>query len=146
MDREAGTSGGEKAGAGPKITDKARETVTQLQERVQERTGEVLEKAHGKVGNAQAVLADTLEARAEAIRERGTATGSAEGAGADQGRLAAAGERVAEKLDGGAAWLRENDLADVATLVNRQLKEHPGRSALAALAIGVLIGRASKRS
>ena len=146
MDAQAGTPGGEKVGAGDKITDKAREKITQLKDGVQERTGQVLETAHAQVGNAQAVLADSLEARAEAIRERVGAAGAPESAGADHGRLAGAGKAVAGTLEGGATWLRENDLADVATLVRRQLKEHPGRSALAVLAIGVILGRASKRS
>jgi len=146
MDAQAGTSGDEKAGAGGKITDKARGKITQLKDGVQERTGQVLETAHAQVGNAQAVLADSLEARAEGIRGRVGAAGAPESTDADQGRLAGAGKAVAGTLEGSATWLRENDLADVATLVRRQLKEHPGRSALAVLAIGVLLGRASKRS
>ena len=94
-------------------------------------------------GNAQATLADKLEAGAEAIRERFD-SGSPNAAGL-RGRLGAASGAVAEQLEGSALWLRENDVTDLRDLIGRQLKEHPGRSALVALGLGILIGRSSRR-
>ncbi|MFL5616167.1 MAG: hypothetical protein ACJ796_21050 [Gemmatimonadaceae bacterium] len=94
-------------------------------------------------GNVQATLADKLEAGAEVIRDRfDSGSPNAEGL---RGRLGAAGGAVAEQLEGSALWLRENDITDLRDLVAKQLKEHPGRSALVALGLGILIGRSSRR-
>ena len=42
-------------------------------------------------------------------------------------------------------WLRENDLTDLANLLQRELSERPGRVALVALGVGILVGRATRR-
>src|SRR5687767_68667 len=67
MDAQADNSQGATAGARGRIADKARDTATHLQDELQERAGAVLETAHAKVGNAQAVIADQLSAGAEVI-------------------------------------------------------------------------------
>ncbi|HKN68666.1 MAG TPA: hypothetical protein VJW73_20415 [Gemmatimonadaceae bacterium] len=103
--------------------------------------GGALEVVRSATGNAQATLADTLDAGASALRERF-------GAPNDRGvraRLGAAGGAVAGRLESSALWLRENDITDLRELLGHQLENHPGRTALIALGIGVLIGRASKR-
>ena len=103
--------------------------------------GGALEAVRGATGNAQATLADTLDAGATALRDRlGTPN-----AGGVRARLGAAGGAVATRLESGALWLRENDITDLKELLGHQLENHPGRTALIALGIGVLIGRASKR-
>jgi hypothetical protein len=48
-------------------------------------------------------------------------------------------------MDRTAMWLRENDLTDLATLLQRELRERPGRVALVALGVGILVGRATRR-
>jgi hypothetical protein len=94
-------------------------------------------------GNVQATLADKLAAGAEAIREQfDKDSPNADGL---RGRLGAAGGAVAERLEGSALWLRENDITDFRDLIGKQLKEHPGRTALVALGLGILIGRSSRR-
>jgi len=103
--------------------------------------GNALEAVRGVTGNAQATLADTLDAGASALRER---LGAPNDSGV-RGRLGAAGGAVASRLESGALWLRENDITDLRELLGHQLANHPGRTALMALGIGVLIGRASKR-
>lgn len=106
-----------------------------------ESTAGALEAVRGVTGDAQAALADTLDAGASALRDRlGTPNGSGMRA-----RLGAAGGTVANRLESGALWLRENDITDLKELLEHQLANHPGRTALIALGIGVLIGRASKR-
>ena len=92
-------------------------------------------------GNAQATLADTLDAGASALRDRLGAPND----GGVRGRLGAAGGVVANRLESGALWLRQHDLTDLKDLLGHQLENHPGRTALIALGIGILIGRASKR-
>ena len=103
--------------------------------------GSALDAVRGVAGNAQATLADKLDAGATAVRRR---LGTPNDAGV-RGRLGAAGGRVANSLENGALWLRENDVTDLRALLGHQLENHPGRTALIALGIGVLIGRASKR-
>ena len=103
--------------------------------------GGALQSVRGVTGNAQATLADTLDAGASALRDR-LATRNESGV---RGRLGAAGGAVANRLESGALWLRENDITDLKELLGHQLENHPGRTALIALGIGVLIGRASKR-
>jgi hypothetical protein len=85
----------------------------------------IIESARGETGNLQATLADTLEARAE--------------------RAAQTNPGVAQRLDRTAMWLREHDLTNLGILLERELRERPGRVALAALGLGILVGRASRR-
>lgn len=103
----------------------------------------VLDTVRGVTGNVQATLADTLDAGAEALRDR-LATKSPNAARLRHG-LGAAGDAVAERLEGTALWLRENDITDLRDLIDVQLKQHPGRTALVALGLGILIGRSSRR-
>lgn len=103
--------------------------------------GGALETVRGVTGNVQATLADKLDAGATALRERFGAPND----GGVHARFGAAGGAVANRLESGAFWLRENDITDLRELLGHQLENHPGRTALIALGIGVLIGRASKR-
>ena len=107
-----------------------------------ESAGSALETVRGVTGNAQATLADTLDAGASALRDR---LGTPHNDSGIRARLGAAGGAVASRLESGALWLRENDVTDLRALLGHQLENHPGRTALIALGIGVLIGRASKR-
>ena len=103
--------------------------------------GGALEAVRGVTGNVQATLADTLDAGAAALRERLAAPNDS----GVRARLGAAGDVVADRLESGAFWLRENDITDLRELLGHQLENHPGRTALIALGIGILIGRSSKR-
>jgi hypothetical protein len=103
--------------------------------------GGALDTVRGVTGNVQATLADTLDAGASALRER-LGTPNDEGL---RGRLGATGGAVADRLESGALWLRENDITDLRELIGHQLEHHPGRMALIALGVGILIGRSSKR-
>jgi hypothetical protein len=103
----------------------------------------VLDSVRGATGNAQATLADKLDAGAEAIREH--VDDESPNANPIRRKLDAAGGVVAQRLEGSALWLRENDITDLRDVVGKQLKEHPGRTALIALGLGVLIGRSSRR-
>jgi hypothetical protein len=103
----------------------------------------VLDSVRGVTGNVQATLADTLDAGAEGLRDR-LETNSPNAAGL-RNRLSAAGDAVAKRLEGSALWLRENDITDLRDLIDSQLKQHPGRTALLALGLGILLGRSSRR-
>jgi hypothetical protein len=90
-----------------------------------EKVGDLLESARGGTGNLQATVADSLEAGAE--------------------RAARKSPAIAERMDRTAMWLRGNDVTDLGNLLGRELRERPGRVALLALGLGILVGRASRR-
>jgi hypothetical protein len=124
-------------------------TAARAVEVTREQAGRAAEVVRGTTGNLQALLADALEDGAKALRERGGGEGrAAGGAAAGESRLARlpAGEvAVATALERSAMWLRENDLAELGTLARRQAREHPARTALIALGLGFLFGRAARR-
>ena len=103
--------------------------------------GGALEAVRGVTGNVQATLADTLDAGASALREQLAAPNDT----GLRARLGAAGDAMANRLESGALWLRENDITDLRELLGHQLENHPGRTALIALGVGILIGRSSRR-
>ena len=117
-----------------------------------EQSGNLLDAVRSGTGNVQATLADRLEASAETIRE---ALGADRAAGraprvrrsrspGAQPRAVDASVAVASRMDHTAMWLRENDLSDIGSLLRRELRDRPGRVALIALGVGILMGRASR--
>ena len=90
-----------------------------------EKAEQLLESARGGTGNLQATVADGLEARAE--------------------QAARASPAIARRMDRSAMWLREHDLTNLGGLLRRELRDRPGRVALIALGLGILVGRASRR-
>jgi transposase len=135
-----------------RATGNTTDAVSEIGEKAAQIAGDVKDRAtgalgavHAEVGDLQATVADTLESGAEAIRKRLGPKSRASGAGGVRGHLTNAGTAVAGRLDSSAYWLRENDLGDLGTFLHGQLKEHPGRTALIALGVGILIGRSSRR-
>jgi hypothetical protein len=117
-----------------------------------DKADDLLESARGEAGNLQATLADRLEAGAEKIRTQAARSGASVGTAPPRSVLATARARTTDaslaatdRMDRTAVWLRENDVTDVGRLLRRELRERPGRVALVALGLGILIGRASRR-
>ena len=117
-----------------------------------DRADALWESARAGAGNLQVSLADRLEAGADKIRTRSAggdpwvgslAPDSVSAAG--RAREAGASLAVADRMDRTAVWLRENDITDLGDLWRRELCERPGRVALIALGIGILVGGASRR-
>ena len=106
-------------------------------------TSGAVDALRDKTGNLQATVANALDSGAEAIRARIGEGANTQSPGGGE-RVSNACEAVANGLERSALWLRENDVSDLGTMIRQQLKDHPGRSALVALAIGVLLGRSSK--
>ena len=141
-----GDIAGQSGGAAEKVGQTASQAPT--------KTSVVVETAWRRAGDLKAMAADRLVAGAQLLRQRMQQRGISHAAlaGGDAGvsqkarqRMSGAGEAVAGGMDRTAMWLRESDLAGVGALLDRQLRQHPGRTALAALGIGFLLGRVSRR-
>ena len=126
-------------------TDQAKATV-------QDKFGQVKDKAR----ELQSTLADRLDAGADKLRQRKSATlaSATEGntASAPEGgtasatadtRMANVQDSVARGMNKSADWLRNGDLkADI----ERQVRENPGRSLLIALGRGYVLGKAFRQN
>jgi hypothetical protein len=106
----------------------------------------VKEKASG----IPAMLADGLEAGAEALRQHRPSTADTTTPGSSvaltsDSSIAAVTDTLASGMQSSAEWLRDADLDKLKTGVEKQVKEHPARSLLVALGAGYLIGKALRR-
>jgi hypothetical protein len=95
------------------------------------------------------MLADGLQAGAEALRQRRAATdtttaGSSVAITSDP-TIAAVTDTLATGMQSSADWLRDADLDKLKDGVEQQVKEHPARTLLVALGAGYLIGKALRR-
>jgi hypothetical protein len=102
-----------------------------------------------KASTIPAMLADGLEAGAEALRQQrpstsGTTPGSSV-AVANDSSITAVTDTLASGMQSSAEWLRDADLDKLKSGVEKQVKEHPARSLLVALGAGYLIGKALRR-
>ena len=104
-----------------------------------------------RAGSAKDSLADALESGADKLRQRG-ADGSLAGSNASGGSMAIADDRmsqvttkVAGGMDATAEWLRDADLDSMKASVEKQVKDHPGRTLLIAVGVGYLLGKALRK-
>ena len=107
-----------------------------------------------RAGNLKNSLADALESGAERLRNQGAgggqiagaaATGGGAGMVSEQGRMADMSNQVAGGLQGAADWLRDADLDGMKAGLERQVKEHPGRTLAIAVGLGYLLGKAIRK-
>jgi len=59
--------------------------------------------------------------------------------------IAAVTDTLATGMQSSADWLRDADLDKIKTDVEKQVKEHPGRTLLIALGAGYLLGKVFRR-
>ncbi|HET9011672.1 MAG TPA: hypothetical protein VFN38_07630 [Gemmatimonadaceae bacterium] len=120
----------------------------------QEKLADVGSSVRDRAGNLKNTLADALESGAEKLRAQGAGGGQIAGASATGGSMGMVGEgsRVSEatnQLAGGlqasADWLRDADLDGLKSGVERQVKEHPGRTLAVAVGLGYLLGKAFRK-
>jgi hypothetical protein len=102
-----------------------------------------------KASTIPAMLADGLEAGAQALRQHrpstsGATPGSSVAVTNDTG-IAAVTDTLATGMQSSAEWLRDADIDKLKSGVEKQVKEHPARSLLVALGAGYLIGKALRR-
>ena len=139
----------EQTGPVNKVTERGKAVVAGARDKA----ADLVDSARGETGNLQATLADRLEAGARTLRARAGGTtddvriGARGPAIASRSRVRTdeASRTIADGMDRTAMWLRENDLSDLTTLLQRELRERPGRVALVALGVGILVGRATRR-
>ena len=105
-----------------------------------------------KAGNLKTTIADALESGAERLRQQassGQLAGGSAGVGtgiiADDNRLAQTSNQLAGGMQASADWLRDADLDGLKSGIERQVKDHPGRSLAVAVGVGYLLGKALRR-
>jgi len=126
------------------MTDRARSALSDAGSTVRDRAGSLKNS-----------LADALESGAERLRHQGAgggqmagaaATGDSAGMVADQSnRMTDVSNQVAGGLQGAADWLRDADLDGLKSGLERQVKEHPGRTLAVAVGLGYLLGKAIRK-
>jgi hypothetical protein len=148
----AGTSGssyGSSSGGGSDaagVADRARDIAGNAKDKIADVGSNVREGA----GNAKNKLADALESGAEKLRQRGGrgqlsgSTGTADITVSGDG-VSQVSDRVAGGMQATADWLRDADLDNMRLGVERQVKEHPGRTLLIAVGLGYLLGKAFRK-
>ena len=98
-----------------------------------------------KASTIPAMLADGLEAGAEALRQRRPSPNTT----TPGTSVAVANDSITDTLATGmqssADWIRDADLDKLKSGVEKQVKEHPARSLLVALGAGYLIGKILRR-
>ncbi|MFL5601373.1 MAG: hypothetical protein ACJ78I_13370 [Gemmatimonadaceae bacterium] len=104
-----------------------------------------------KASSLPGIIADGLEAGAQALRQnRPVASGAAPGGGTSiaasgDSTIAAVTDTLASGMQSSADWIRDADFDKLKQGVEQQVKEHPARSLLVALGAGYLIGKALRR-
>lgn len=99
-----------------------------------------------KASTLPALIADGLEAGANALRQNKVATVSDTGSSASgDSSITAVTDTLATGMQSSADWIRDADLDKLKSGVEKQVKEHPARSLLVALGAGYLIGKAFRR-
>jgi hypothetical protein len=144
----AGTSGSSYNNTDSGIADRARNVAGSAKEKLANVGSTVREQA----GTAKDKLADALESGADKLRQR-TQGGSQPFAGETGSTSVAVSDnrmnQVTDKVAGGmqatADWLRDADLDSMRAGVERQVKEHPGRTLLIAVGLGYLLGKAFRK-
>ena len=106
-----------------------------------------LSRGKGRASGLPAMIADGLQAGADALRQRRAAgsTGSSVTALVNDPAIAAVSDSLATGMQSGAEWLRDADIDKLKEGVEKQVKEHPARSLFVALGAGFLLGKVLRR-
>ena len=135
------------------VADRARNIAGSAQEKLADVGSSVRERA----GHMKDSLADALDAGADKLRQRAAAnamtspdtlagaTASGGTAITSDGKMSQVNNRVAGGMSATADWLRDADLDGWKSGLERQVKEHPGRTLLVAVGVGYLLGKALRK-
>lgn len=144
---ETGTSNSAgRAGAEP---EKAGGSTSDADRGVGNRVKSVASSVKAKASGIPGMLADGLQAGAEALRHRRPSTETTSGGSSvaitSDPTIAAVTDTLASGMQSSADWLRDADIDKLKEGVEKQVKEHPARSLLVALGAGYLIGKVLRR-
>ena len=107
-----------------------------------------------RAGGLKDTIASALESGAERLRQQGASGGQVAGSAATGGSTAMVGEdnrlaqtsnQIAGGLQASADWLRDADIEGIKMGIERQVKEHPGRTLAVAVGLGYLLGKAFRK-
>jgi hypothetical protein len=155
-----GAGGSTQSGGGEGLRDRAsdalggaRDRLADVGSNVKDRAADLGSTVRDKAGTAKNSLADMLETGADKLRQRaqGGSAGTPAFAGdgnasiSTDGRVGQIGDRVAGGMQATADWLRDADLDNMKQGLERQVKEHPGRTLLIALGLGYVLGKAFRK-
>ena len=115
---------------------------------VRDRVKGVASSVKDKASGLPALLADGLQAGANALRQRSTSAEVSPGSSVaitNDPSIVAVTDTIASGMQSSADWLRDADIDKLKEGVEKQVKEHPARSLLVALGAGYLIGKALRR-
>ena len=142
--RDAGADSGS-------MSDRAKSAMGTAQEKLADAGSTVRDKA----GSLKNSLADALESGAEKLRQQAAGGGQTAGAAATGGsvgmmadqpnRVTDMSNQVAGGLQASADWLRDADLDGLKSGLERQVKDHPGRTLAVAVGLGYLLGKAIRK-
>jgi ElaB/YqjD/DUF883 family membrane-anchored ribosome-binding protein len=119
-----------------------------------EKLADVGSTVRDRAGSLKNTLADALQTGAEKLRAQGAGGGQIAGTSATVGstgmigegnRLSEATNQLAGGLQASADWLRDADLDGLKSGIERQVKEHPGRTLAVAVGVGYLLGKAFRK-
>jgi hypothetical protein len=136
---------------GASIGDKSFNTEVSTSGGVGNRVKSVASSVKDKATALPSMLADGLEAGAQALRQRRSSPapvstgGDGSTAISQESSLVAVTDTLASGMQSSADWLRDADLDKLKQGVEQQVKEHPARTLLVALGAGYLIGKALRR-
>ncbi|MDB4885041.1 MAG: hypothetical protein JWN79_479 [Gemmatimonadetes bacterium] len=155
------SNGGSTGGAGGFSRENATEQAGELADRAKsaassagDKLADVGSTVRDRAGNLKTTIADALESGAERLRQQGAgggqiagsaATGGSAGMLADTPQLGAAANQLAGGLQASADWLRDADIDGLKSGIERQVKEHPGRTLAVAVGLGYLLGKALRK-
>lgn len=93
--------------------------------------------ASSGVSGARATVAGAIDSAADRLHDKADTM--------QHGRIATIADRTANALDATGRYVREFETRDVMEDLGNLAKRHPGKSMLAAVALGFLFGRALTR-
>lgn len=125
-------------------------TIAESEGGIKGRVKSVASSVKDKASGLPAIIADGLEAGANALRQnRAPAAGATDSTGSvaltTDSSIAAVTDTLASGMQSSADWIRDADVDKIKAGVEKQVKEHPARSLLVALGAGYLIGKALRR-
>lgn len=142
------TGSGSFGGSTDSFADKAKDSLSDAKDKA--KSG--LAGAKDKATELKATLADKLEAGANKLRSQQTSTGAYAGAGtgapsvaAENGQLGQLTDKLATGMQGTADFIRNADIDQMKSGIEKQVKENPGRSLLIAAGLGYLLGKAFRK-